>query len=118
MTAHHIPTSNTVGSKSPSEVLTAFLQRNQETLVQILRLIGEDPAAERVAALTTRCAIQGARMRQAVADLEYAEECLAEAPVSLEHVSSPGWSDLDAALRWMGARLSDFNIQMSRSSGR
>jgi len=107
MTAHHIPQGQNDQAQALSLAVGRFLDQNQDALVTLLRLIQEPDAAERIAALPTGLRIAPSRVRNALADLTEAERCLAEAPVQLDSLSAPGWSDLDAALRWMGARLSE-----------
>lgn len=89
-----------------------FLRENHAALAALLSLLGHHALAARLASLFD-LASRG-RMNLAAISAAFAEahSCLADAPSELEGPHDHEWADLDAALRWMGARLADFDVQM------
>ena len=114
MTAHHLYHRPIEQTALLSSAIALFLNQNQTALVTVLRLIGQHEAANRVAALPIGMQLSPTRIDQILADLSEAKRCLEEAPVQLDGVASLGWSDFDAALRWMGARLTELVQPVTR----
>lgn len=91
-----------------------FLFKNQEPLVELLRQVGEFECAAKVAGLDCKMTSRAPDQSMATEVLIHAEQCLMEAPIHIGRPHGGSNSDFDAALRWMGARLSEHIHYMER----
>lgn len=89
-----------------------FLCENHEVLVALLKLLGHHDLAARLATLFELASRGRVNLMAISGAFAEAHSCLADAPSHLEGPHNHEWSDLDAALRWMGAQLEDFHAQM------
>lgn len=94
-----------------------FLFKNQEALVELLRQVGEFECAADVAALNHEMKAGAHHQVIATEVLIEAEQRLMESPIHNSRPHGSPSSDLDAALRWMGARLSE-HVQLMKSFDR
>lgn len=89
-----------------------FLCENHAALAALLSSLGHHALAARLASLFNLASRGRVNLAAISAALAEAHSCLAEAPSNLEGPHDHEWADLDAALRWMGGRLADFDVQM------
>lgn len=73
----------------------------------LLKLLGWHDLAERLANYANEHSFDPGRKSEIERDLREAYEFLSEAPFNPDSGWEREWPDIDAALRWFGARLED-----------
>lgn len=116
MTAHHSPERRHRAAHAERQLdgIRAYLVPKRPELTRILRVVASELDAENVAILAgllTRSRSTPQRIREVLAALR---DSLAQADDGLDTGHLDGRSDLDAAVRWHGARLDDLLLGFGR----
>jgi hypothetical protein len=113
---HHKP-AWLLGNEAQSAVLSDaedFLVKNQNDIRLALQVIGQEELATEFGAQTKAFPLVSAQLHELGALVERIRSQLARAPACIVKPNKACPPDLDAAMRWLGARLEDLSTRIHR----